>query len=98
MIAHPRARIVGLVLLALVGLAVAVALSIAASNLTSQPIGLSGEPLREGQTLAPAVRAQRTQPRHVPRPQPSRTVTMTTTTTATAPAPSGSTESERGDD
>jgi hypothetical protein len=70
--AHPRARVARLVLLALAGLAVAVALSIAASKLTSQPIGLSGEPDRAGETLAPAVRLPaepvKRHPRHVSAP------------------------------
>jgi hypothetical protein len=51
---HPRGRLVGWFLLALAGLAVAVALSVTASNLSTQPIGLSGEPLRAGDRLAPA--------------------------------------------
>ena len=41
------------IILALLGLAVAVAVGIAASELTSQQIGLSSEPLRAGRELAP---------------------------------------------
>ena len=41
------------ILLALLGLLIAVAVGIAASELTSQQIGLSSEPLRAGQELAP---------------------------------------------
>ena len=48
-----RQRTVGWLVLALVGLALAVALSVAASNLSTQPIGLSGEPLQGGERLAP---------------------------------------------
>src|SRR3954462_14888259 len=61
---HPRGRLAGWILLALAGLAVAVALSVTASNLSTQPIGLSGEPLRAGDKLAP--------------PSVTRTVTVTT--------------------
>lgn len=63
---HPRTRVAGLVLLALAGLAVAVALSVAASTLSRQPIGLSGEPLRAGQTLAPAIEPAKTPARATP--------------------------------
>lgn len=57
---HPRGRVVGWVLMALGGLAIAVALSVAASNLSTQPIGISGEPLKAGDRLAP-VTVTRTQ-------------------------------------
>ena len=83
---HPGRRIAGWILLALAGLAVAVALSVTASNLSTQPIGLSAEPLRAGEKLAP--------------PSVTRTVTVTkqakkpvkrrkrrTTQTTTAPTP-----------
>ena len=50
---HPRGRFAVWILVALAGLAVAVALSVAASNLSTQPIGLSDEPLRAGARLAP---------------------------------------------
>jgi hypothetical protein len=94
---QPRARVVGWILLALAGLALAVALSLAASNLSTQPIGLSGEPLRAGDRLAPqpvtrTTTARKPAKRRVKRPK--RAVTKTTTTpaataapTVTAPAP-----------
>lgn len=41
------------VLLALAGLAIAVAVGIVASRVTSQRIGLASEPLRAGESLAP---------------------------------------------
>src|SRR3954464_1283023 len=41
------------VLIALLGLAVAALVSLGASDLTSQPIGLSSEPLTAGDQLAP---------------------------------------------
>jgi hypothetical protein len=81
------------VLIALAGLAVAVAVAVLASKLTSQRIGLSSEPLGAGQSLAP--------PEHRPKdndsgqrpgnnagpPNRSTTTTAETTTTgATAPA------------
>lgn len=84
-----RGRVVGWVLLALAGLAVAVALSVAASNLSTQPIGLSGEQLRAGDRLAPAEPAAR-KPAAKPKRRPSRTTTApapTRTTPAQAPTP-----------
>jgi hypothetical protein len=42
------------VLLAIAGLAIAVAVAVIASELTSQRIGLASEPLRAGEALAPA--------------------------------------------
>jgi hypothetical protein len=44
------------VALALLGLLVAIAVGIAASELTSRRIGLSSEPIRAGDALAPAPR------------------------------------------
>lgn len=73
---HPRAGAAGWVLLALAGIAIAVALSVAASNLSTQPIGLSGEPLRAGDRLAPAVTTK-----------PSTSRSRTGTATATTPGP-----------
>lgn len=86
-----RGRVVGWVLLALAGLAVAVALSVAASNLSTQPIGLSGEQLRAGDRLAPAEPAARKPAaEREPKRRPSRTTTApapTRTTPAPAPTP-----------
>ena len=101
---HPRGRVVGWVLLALAGLAVAVALSVAASNLSTQPIGLSAEPLRAGDKLAPAS-VTNTTTRKVKRKarkqatQTATTPTVTATPTATAPSTTSSgTGSPDGDD
>jgi hypothetical protein len=87
-------HIAGWILLALVGIAVAVALSVTASSLSTQPIGLSGEQLRAGDRLAPAERTVVTpaKPKHKQKrkPAPSRkrnTATATATTTATTPIP-----------
>jgi hypothetical protein len=92
---HPVGRVAGWILLALAGLALAVALSVTASNLSTQPIGLSGEPLRAGQKLAPAGVTRDTtttrttaKHRHKRRPKTTTTPTTTTTTPTTAtPAP-----------
>jgi hypothetical protein len=91
---HPFGRAAGWVLLALAGLAIAVVLSVTASNLSTQPIGLSGEPLRAGDKLAPAdvTRTQTTS-------RTRSTTTSTTTATQTSPTTSGSNSgSSDGDD
>jgi hypothetical protein len=90
---HPRGRLAGWILLALAGLALAVVLSVTASNLSTQPIGLSGEPLRAGDRLAPP---QGT--RFTTTPAPARThTTPTRPQTTTAPAPSSNSGSAKGD-
>ncbi len=69
-------RILGIVGLALVGLAVAVGVTMTTSSLSSQTIGISGEPITAGQELAvperspapPPPRATDTQPRTVETP------------------------------
>lgn len=84
------ARVIGWALLALAGLAVAVALSIAASNLSTQPIGLSGEPLRAGDKLAPppVTRTVTTTARAKRKKRKARpTLKGTPTQTRTAPVP-----------
>ena len=95
---HPNGRLAGWILLALAGLAVAVALSVTASNLSTQPIGLSGEPLRAGQKLAPpnvtrtvTVTKQAQRPKR-PRPatQTRTATTPTSTATQTMPTTTGS--------
>jgi hypothetical protein len=85
---HPFGRAAGWVLLALAGLALAVVLSVTASNLSTQPIGLSGEPLRAGEKLAPA-NVTRTQTTSTAKRRTTRTQT-TTTSTSTATGPSTS--------
>jgi hypothetical protein len=90
---HPRGRLAGWILLALAGLALAVVLSVTASNLSTQPIGLSGEPLRAGDRLAPP---QGT--RFTTTPAPARTqTTPAPPQTTTAPAPSSNSGSATGD-
>ena len=82
-------------LLALAGLAVAIAVALAASELASERIGLSSEPVRAGESLAPAGRSERSGDRKLGRPDRSDegdpgTAPVTTTTAAptqTAPAP-----------
>jgi uncharacterized protein YcfJ len=78
---HPFGRAAGWVLLALAGLALAVVLSVTASNLSTQPIGLSGEPLRAGNKLAPAnvTRTATTKRRTPTQTTPTTTGTSTTT-------------------
>lgn len=73
--------------LALLGVAIAVGVSIAASGLVSQQIGLASEPITAGDALAPRVEqtTHRQKPRHVKPVEPP------TTTTETQPPP---TESE----
>src|SRR4051794_37381548 len=96
---HERGTI-GWVVLALAGLAVAVALSVAASNLSSQPIGLSAEPLRAGDRLAPES-VRRTKKTVAPKKNQSSTQTTQTATIPTTTTPtttSGSGHSEPGDD
>ena len=87
---HPRAGVAVWVLVALAGLAIAVLLSVAASNLSTQPIGLAGEPLRASDRLAPAVETQTTATTTHPKKRP-RTKTQATSThpvpTATTVAP-----------
>src|SRR3954453_4627848 len=82
---HPRGRLAGWVLLALAGLAVAVALSVTASNLSTQPIGLSGEPLRAGDRLAPTT-ATRTSATVHKKARPRVKPPATGTAPATGPA------------
>ena len=75
------------VLIAVAGLAVAALVSLSASDLTSQPVGLSSEPLTAGDQLAPQRAVTRTVTRTVPRrarTHTTRTTTTTATTTATA--------------
>ena len=101
---HPGRRLAGWIFLALVGLALAVALSVTASNLSTQPIGLSGEPLRAGEKLAPANVTETTTTTTARAKRPRRTKTQTTTArtpTQTAPVPtttSGSSGSSSGHD
>lgn len=83
--------IIGWVLLGVAGVALAVGITMTATSLTSQRIGLASEPLTAGQELVPTV----TQPtRTTVRTAPARTVTATTV----APPPTTTRETEPGDD
>lgn len=100
------------VLLAILGLAIAITVAIAASKLTSQRIGLASEPLPSAGELAPASasgdRGRKTQDHHGSgghhgggSPTTTSTVAPTPTTTATVSptttaAPDSSGESETG--
>jgi hypothetical protein len=63
-------RPVAVAALALLGLVLAAAITLAASSLTSQRIGISDEPLDSGSELA---RPESRQPRHTPTPAPTAT-------------------------
>src|SRR4051794_3157506 len=91
---HPRGRLVVWVLLALAGLAVAVALSVTASNLSTQPIGLQGEELRAGDRLAPPSVTRTTTKKAQPKPRKRKRSTETQTTPQPAPAPVPTTTTE----
>ena len=100
---HPGRRLAGWILLALAGLAVAVALSVTASNLSTQPIGLNGEPLRAGEKLAPpSVSRTSAVPTEAKKRKRTRTQTTTTptqpTTTTTPTTTSGNSASSRDGD
>ena len=92
-------RAVRWTLLAVAGLAVAIALTYAAGTLSSQRIGLSSEPLTAGERLVPAqtvTPSASPRPHRTPTPTPTRTAVPTNTATAT-PA-GGDHEAESGDD
>ena len=82
--------------LALLGLAIAAAVSIAASHLVSQQIGIASESITAGDRLAPAVRSASAgsgsgKPRHTattPTKTPPSQPPTETTTTPTPPVPS----------
>jgi hypothetical protein len=75
--------------LALLGLVVAAAVSLAASSLSSQHIGLSSEPLSAGQQLTPAEDSTPRQPakRHTKRSHRSHHHAARPPVTTTAPTP-----------
>jgi len=76
--------------LALLGLAIAAAVAIAASNLTSQQIGLASESITAGDKLAPAVRSTSAGKRSANRSHPGTTPATTTPAsppTTTVPPP-----------
>jgi hypothetical protein len=81
-----RVLLVGLV--ALGGLAVAVALALVTSHLTAQHVGLAGEPTRPASGLVAPVRRTRPAPRQKRRPARTRPKTVTAappTVTVTSP-------------
>jgi hypothetical protein len=83
------AGVAGWLALALLGLAVAAAVSLAASRLSSQHIGLSSEPLTAGQSLTPVENSSShttARPHRTTRHGSGKTST-TTTTTRTTPSP-----------
>lgn len=87
-------------LLALAGLAVAIAVAFAASELASERIGLASEPVRAGESLAPAAgRSERPgdrEPGTAPvttTPAPTQTTTPTPAQTTTPASPAQTTES-----
>jgi hypothetical protein len=85
---HPRARkvrrVTATALVALLGLAVAAGITYAASRLVSQPIGLSSEPQRIGDSLGPpAAQTTTTSPRTTTTTSPRTTTSERTTTTTT---------------
>ncbi len=77
--------------LALLGILIAAAVSVAASRLASQQIGLSSQPIEAGDALAPArVKPQPRQlkPHHAPREHPTTSPAPTTPVTSpSAPEP-----------
>ena len=92
-------RLVLLTLTGLFGLAVAVGLTMAASHLTNEDIGLDSEPLTAGRELVPATAVTK---KPAPAPQkPAKTSTTTATAPAAPPATTTATtgtETESGDD
>lgn len=98
-----RARvIIGWVLLGVAGVALAVGITMTATSLTSQRIGLASEPLTAGEELVPTATIQvtRTTVRTTPaRTTPARTTpTRTVTDTTVAPPPTTTRQTETGDD
>lgn len=72
-------------LLALLGLAIAAGVSVAASHLVSQRIGLASEPLTAGRALAPPRERSNDHGRPGTRHHGASPTTTTTTTTTVAP-------------
>jgi hypothetical protein len=84
-----RIRTIALwVTLALAGIAIAAAVSIAASSLSSQRIGISSEPLSAGDKLAPAIAgAKETQPARTQRKRKRRSRSSEPRATTNTPPP-----------
>lgn len=96
------------VLLALLGLAIAIGVAVAAANLTSQQIGIASESVSAGDALAPALSVPGERPPsgpghdHGPEEEPSTTPSESTPTTGEEPAPpsreTGEPQGETGGD
>jgi hypothetical protein len=94
------------VLLALLGLAIAIGVAIAAANLASRQIGIASESVSAGNALAPALNSpggegQRSERKD--RPEPGTTTTVPSQPPATAPEepsepPAGPGEDDHGGD
>jgi hypothetical protein len=78
-------RVIRWALIALLGLAVAALVSLSASELTSQPVGLASEPLTAGDQLAPATAVRPAVTRPAPARRHRRTKPKTTTTKKSTP-------------
>ena len=87
-------RLVLLTLTGLFGLAVAVGLTMAASHLTNEDIGLDSEPLTAGRELVPPAAVTKAPTR----PATTRETPPPATATQVAPPPATTTETEPGDD
>lgn len=95
----PFSRISGVVVIALLGLVLAAAITYAASTLVSQPIGLTSEPATLGKGLAPNASGSTPPPRTVTVTTTTPpTTTPTTTQGATTPAAAGDDHGGRSDD
>jgi hypothetical protein len=78
--------------LALLGIAIAAGVSIAASRLASQQIGLSSQPISAGDALVPHAPPRRSNHGKHPQKTPTtRTTTAPTTTVPTLPVPAPTT-------
>jgi outer membrane biosynthesis protein TonB len=86
------------VLLALLGLAIAIGVAFAAANLASRQIGIASESVSAGDALAPALQAPAKNGGQQ-EPPPQTTTTPETTTTTEEPPPEETTEpDEHGSD
>lgn len=92
-----RSSTVRWVLLALAGLAIAIAVGIVASQLTSQRIGLASEPLSAGESLAPHPDHSGSGGGH-DGGNDGQTTTAETTTTTTTSTTSQTSSTTTGDD
>jgi len=82
------------VLLALLGLAIAIGVAFAAANLASRQIGIASESVSAGDALAPALRVPAGDGGSQGEPPPETTTTPEQTTTTEEPPPEETTESD----